>query len=80
MDIETLTSFFMWMAIVNAGILIFGAVLFGVAGDFVYAVRGKIFHMSRESFDNTTYAFVSAYKVLWIVFNVVPYVALRIIA
>ena len=79
MDVETLTSFFMWMAIVNVGILIFAAVMVSVAGDFAYEVRSKIFPMEREWFDKVTYASVALYKVLWIVFTVVPYVALRIV-
>ena len=80
MDIETLTSMFGWMTVINLGILIFAAAMVRVTGDFAYEVRSKIFPMDREWFDKVTYAAVTLYKIFVIVFNVVPYIALTIVA
>jgi len=80
MDIETVRAVFGWMSLINMGILIFAAVLFRLAGDFVFEVRSNIFPMDREFFDRVTYTGVTGYKILWIVFNVVPYFALTLVA
>jgi hypothetical protein len=39
-----------------------------------------MFHLSREAFDVVLYAFLGLYKITILIFNLVPYVALRIIA
>ena len=79
MDIQALTSVFMWMTIINGAILVTAAVSFSVMGDLAYASRSKIFPIEREAFNIATYASVSLYKILWVVFNIVPYVALLIV-
>ena len=37
MNIQALTRFFMWCTIINAGLLVFSAVMFMSAQDFVYS-------------------------------------------
>ncbi len=79
MDIQTLTTFFMWCTIINAGILILWSLFFLCAPDFVYRTQSRWFPISRETFDVVIYSFLGLFKVLVIVFNLVPYVALLII-
>lgn len=79
MDIHTLTRFFMWCTILNTGFLLFFALIFTVAGDFIHRMHGKLFPMQRETFRIVLYSFIGAYKIAVIVFNVVPWVALAII-
>ncbi len=79
MDIQTLTTFFMWCTIINAGILILWSLFFLCAPDFVYRTHSRWFPISRETFDVVIYSFLGLFKVLVTVFNLVPYVALLII-
>jgi hypothetical protein len=53
--------------------------LLGIAGDFIYKLHSKWFSMQREKFNMLIYSFLGLYKILWLVLNVVPWVALRVI-
>ena len=79
MDIQTLTAFFMWCAIMNGGLLVLWTITLIVAPDFVYRTQSKWFPISRETFDVVIYSFLGLFKIVFLVFNVVPYVALLII-
>jgi hypothetical protein len=46
------------------------------AGDFVYRMHGKWFPMPRKRFNAVIYSFIGFYKIIVIVFNVVPWIAL----
>jgi hypothetical protein len=78
MDIEDVRDFFMWCTIINAVLLVVTALLCTFAGGWIYSVHGKWYPMSREAFNVVIYSFVGLYKILFIVFNLVPYLALVI--
>jgi hypothetical protein len=79
MDIRTLTSFFMWCTILNAGIYVYMATVCVLAPDFIYRMQARWFPISREAWDVSIYAFLGLYKVVFVVFNLVPWVALLIV-
>jgi len=72
-------DFFMWMTLINFGILTLSFVLFISAKDFIYKLHGKWFKMSKENMNKTLYKAMAFYKIAVIVFNLVPYIALVII-
>ena len=78
MDIQTLTTFFMWCTIMNGGLLILSSLILVFAGDFVYRLHSKWLPMPRETFNVVIYSFLGLFKIIWLVFNVVPYVALMV--
>ena len=45
----------------------------------VISLQSKWFPIPRETFDVVIYAFLGLFKIIFLVFNVVPYVALLII-
>lgn len=79
MDIQKLTAFFKWCTIINVALFFLSAIMIFAASDFIYSAHGQMFHMPREAFDVTLYAFLGLYKIVILVFNLVPYVALRIV-
>ena len=78
MDIQTLTLFFMWCSIINIGFLIFLALIYMFAPNLVYRLQSKFIPISRETFDTVFYSFIGFFKVVVLVFNVVPWIALTI--
>jgi hypothetical protein len=50
-----------------------------LAHDFVYRLHGKFLQLSVERFDAIHYAGMAFFKMSIFVFNVVPYLALRIV-
>lgn len=79
MDIHTLTAFFMWCTIINAGMLILAALIFMLIPDFVYRAHSRWFDISRANFDAVYYAVFAFFKVIFIFFNLVPWLVLLII-
>ena len=79
MDIETLIVFFMWCTIINGGLYILCVALVMFSSDFGYRIHKKLFSISRETFDMVVYACLGFFKIIFLAFNLVPYVALLII-
>jgi len=80
MDIQILRAFFGWCTVLNLGLMIYIYLMVTIAGDFVYWTQSKFFPISRETFDTVVYCWIALYKSVWFVFNLVPWIALKIIA
>jgi len=79
MDIQTLTSFFMWCTIMNGALLLLWTTFCISAPDLVYRAQSRWFPIPRETFNVVMYSFIGVFKIVFIVFNVVPYLALLIV-
>jgi hypothetical protein len=79
MDFQTLTSFFMWCTILNGALLILWSTLLLFAPDLVYRTQRKFIPITRETFDMFIYGFLGLFKIVFIVFNLVPFLALLIV-
>jgi hypothetical protein len=80
MDIRKLTRFLLWCTIINGALLIVSFAVFTIGGtDFVYRTHGIWFSLPQETFNAIIYLFLGTYKIAILVFNLVPYVALRIV-
>ena len=79
MEFQSLGRFFVWCTILNGGILILWATFFMFAPDLVYRIQSKWFPISRETYNVIMYSFIGFFKVVFLVFNVVPYISLLII-
>ena len=79
MDIQTLTTFFMWCTIMNGALLVLWITMCMAAPDLVYRTQNKWFPLPRETFNVVMYSFLGFFKIVFLVFNVVPFVALLIV-
>ena len=48
--------------------------------DSVYRIQAVFFPLQKEHFGITMWAFLGGFKILWLMFNVVPWIALLILA
>jgi hypothetical protein len=80
MTVTTLTAFFMWCTLINGGLLLFWSLMVMLTPDLVYRLQSRWFPLSREQFTVVIYAFLGLFKILFIVFSLVPYLALLLIA
>lgn len=78
MDLMTLTEFLKWCSIINFGFLLYIALVLMLFPSFVYQMHSKFFRLSRESFDVVIYSFIGVYKIFFFFFNLVPYLALKL--
>lgn len=79
MDIKMARNFFQWCTVIDFGLLIVGVLIITLGHDWVYRLSGQLFHLTIEQFDAINYAWVVLFKTGIILFNLVPYIALRIV-
>jgi hypothetical protein len=69
----------MWCTIINGMLLVLSIAIFVVAPNWMYQWQSIMFPVSQNAFNAAMYSFLGLYKVVWLVFNAVPYVALLIV-
>ena len=79
MTMEIVRDTLAWCAVINLGLLLWWFLFLTVAHDWTYRLHGKWFKMSRENFDAIHYGGMAAFKLGILLFNLVPYLALRIV-
>jgi hypothetical protein len=78
MNLEILVSFLAWCTLINLVILIIWRLVLAFAGGWMRGMHRKWFDLSDESFAAVHYKLLAYFKVLWVVFNLTPYLALRL--
>jgi hypothetical protein len=79
MTIDMVRDVLLWCTVLNYGILLLWFLVFSLAHDWMYRFHGRWFRVSPEQFDGIHYAGIAFYKVGIFLFNLIPYVALRIV-
>lgn len=79
MTVEIVREFLGWCSIINLALLIWWFLFFMLAHDWMYNLHGKWFKLSVEKFDAIHYALMGFYKLSILLFNIIPYLALRIV-
>lgn len=79
MSIYTLTNVFGWMTAINFGMFILAAFMCIFANNYIARVHGKMFGLSAETIKTALYGFLGIYKLLFIVFCLIPWIALMIV-
>lgn len=80
MTIDILRELLLWSTVINYGLLLWWFLAFLLAHDWMYRFHGRWFRLSVERFDAIHYAGMAAYKIGIFLLNLVPYLALRIVA
>jgi hypothetical protein len=79
MTLETVRAITAWSAIINLAVLLCWFLIFALARDWMYRLHGKWFTLSREAFAALHYGGMGLYKLGILLFNVAPYLAMRIV-
>ena len=80
MDILNLKSFFKWCTIINGILLVLSVLGFALSPNTALEIHSTLFQIPKESVSEIIYVLLGVYKIFWIVLNLVPYIALTIIA
>ena len=78
MAIETVCEFIGWCTVINFGLMAFGIVKVMVVRNWASKVHGKMFDIEEAWVRQAYFQFFAYYKIAIVVFNLVPYIALRI--
>lgn len=79
MEVVTLEEIFRWMTVINLILYIWTAVMCATAKGWIQRVHGKMFGLSPEAINAFLYGYLGFYKVIFIVFVLVPWITLLII-
>ena len=79
MTIETIRDVLGWCAVINLGLLLWWFLFFMLAHDWMYRIHGKWFKLPVERFDAIHYSGMAFFKICILLFNIVPYLAIRIV-
>jgi len=80
MTVELIAAILGWCTLINFGLLIWWLLFVVIAHDWTYRLHTKWFKISQEQFDAIHYSLMGVFKIGVITFNLVPYLALRIVA
>ena len=79
MPLETVRDVLGWCTLINLALLLYWWAWLIFAHDWVYNFHTRWFKISTEQFDAIHYGLMGWFKLTFIVFNLVPYLALRIV-
>ena len=80
MDMNTLEQFFLWCTVINFIIFLLSFIMITLMKNFIIRMHGKWYKIPEEKFDLIFYNFMLYYKIAILFFNLVPYIAVRIIS
>jgi len=79
MTLDTLRETLLWCAVLNYGVLLGWCLQFTAAHDWLHRRHARWFRLSPERFDAIQYIGMAMYKIAIVLFNLVPYLALRLV-
>jgi hypothetical protein len=79
MTIDIIRDCLFLSSLMNIGLLVLAALIYRFGRGFVYRIHGRWYKVPEESFNTVFYGGMLFYKICILVFNIVPYLALRIL-
>ena len=76
--INELTTFFGWCTVINLGVYLFSALFIIVFKRFTINLHSKILGIEASELPNMYFKFLGNYKIAIILFNLSPYIALKL--
>lgn len=80
LDLATVTSFLGWCAAINIAVLICAAFIVMVFNSQIKVIHSRLMATNTSGLNMLYFNFLANYTVLILMFNLVPYFALRILA
>ena len=69
-----------FVAVLNLGVLLFSSLLLVFAGAPIKRLHASLFGLSEGDWSRAYFQYLAQYKIAILVFNLAPYLALRIVA
>ncbi|SMO74860.1 DUF6868 family protein [Ruegeria faecimaris] len=75
---ELLTSVFGWMAVINLAVLLFSTLMVVLMQDWAAGIHSRMFQMDRADVKRAYFRYLANYKILVLIFSIVPWLALKL--
>ena len=78
MSLKTLKTFFFWMTVINFLILVISTVGVVTLTQEMKVIHSQMFQVPSDELSQIYLEYLAWYKLLWMIFNLVPYISLRV--
>ena len=78
MTVEMMRAVLGWCSVINIGLLMFSSIFVIALRTTASRIHGKMFNLDEKYLSQAYFQYLAQYKIAIIVFNVVPYFALKI--
>ena len=78
--IEMLTEFLGWCTVINFCVLIFSSIALVMVREPITKVHAKMFGIHESGLSTVYFQYLGNYKIAILVLNLVPYIALKLMA
>ena len=79
MTLEVIRDMLAWCSVINLGLLIFWVLFYTAARGMIVKFHGGIFDLTQEQLSKIHYQGIILFKMGIALFNLAPYLALRIV-
>lgn len=79
-SLASITSFLGWCSAINMAMLIFASLMLIAMRDTIVSIHAKMFGLSESDLLRAYFQYLAQYKIGILLFNLVPYIALKIAA
>ena len=80
MTIEALTEFLGWATVINIAILLLSTLAMITMRKAITGVHSRLFGLDEKDLGRAYFQYLAQYKIVIIVFNITPYIALKVMA
>jgi len=77
-SVQTVTQVLGWCTVLNMGMLMFASLVLIVAGEHIKKIHAGMFGLSEDDLSRAYFQYLAQYKIAIFVFNLAPYVALKL--
>ena len=78
MSLKTLKTFFFWMTVINFLILVISTCGVVALTQEMKVIHSQMFQVPSDELSQIYLEYLAWYKLLWMIFNLVPYISLRV--
>ncbi len=76
--LETLTEFLGWASVINISILFLTSISLILMRESIMRIHSKMFGLDTTHLSEAYFQYLAQYKIAIFIFNLVPYIALKI--
>lgn len=77
-NVETIREFLGWCSVINIGLGLFSVFFITFLRGPILRIHSKIFNLDERELSRAYFQFLGQYKTATIMFNIVPYLVLRV--
>lgn len=78
--IDTLTTFLGWCSVINIGVLVLSTIILMIMREPIVGIHSRLFGLNPAELPATYFQYLGNYKIAIFIFNLVPYIALKVMS